>query len=40
MTVPKLAACTEPLCGMNVCLILDQFKELITCPIQEGDGAV
>ena len=24
---------------MDVCLILDQFGELITCPIQEGDGA-
>jgi hypothetical protein len=24
---------------VDVCLILDQFGELITCPIQEGDGA-
>jgi len=24
---------------MDVCLILDQFGELITCPIQEWDGA-
>jgi hypothetical protein len=33
-------AFTEHLHGVNVCLILDQFDELITCPIQEGDGAV
>jgi hypothetical protein len=26
-------ACTEPLRGMNVCLILNPFGELITCPI-------
>ncbi len=32
-------AFTEHLCGVAVCLILDQFDELITCPIQEGDGA-
>ena len=32
-------ACTELLRGVNVCLILDQFGELITCPIQQGDGA-
>ena len=25
--------------GVDVGLILDQFGELITCPIQEGDGA-
>ena len=30
---------TELLHGVNGCLILDQFGELITCPIQEGDGA-
>jgi hypothetical protein len=24
---------------VDACLILDQFEELITCPIQEGDGA-
>ena len=29
----------EHLRGVDVCLILDQFGELITCPIQEGDGA-
>jgi hypothetical protein len=33
-------AFTELLHGVDVCLILDQFGELITCPIQEGDGAV
>ncbi len=33
-------AFTEHLHGVNVCLILDQFDELITCPIQEGDGAI
>lgn len=33
-------AFTEHLHGVNVCLILDQFDELITCPIQEGDGAM
>jgi len=33
-------AFTEHLHGVDVCLILDQFGELITCPIQEGDGAV
>jgi hypothetical protein len=27
---------TENLHGVDVCLILDQFGELITCPIQEG----
>ena len=32
-------AFTELLRGVDVCLILDQFGELITCPIQEGDGA-
>lgn len=32
-------ASTELLRGVDVCLILDQFGELITCPIQEGDGA-
>jgi hypothetical protein len=32
-------ALTELLRGVNVCLILDQFGEFITCPIQEGDGA-
>ena len=32
-------AFTEHLRGVDVCLILDQFGELITCPIQEGDGA-
>jgi transposase len=32
-------AFTEHLHGVNVCLILDQFGEFITCPIQEGDGA-
>ena len=32
-------AFTELLHGVDVCLILDQFDELITCPIQEGDGA-
>lgn len=31
-------AFTEHLRGVDVCLILDQFGELITCPIQEGDG--
>lgn len=25
--------------GVDVCLILDQFDELITCPIQEEGGA-
>jgi hypothetical protein len=34
-----LYAFTELLRGVDVCLILDQFGELITCPIQEGDGA-
>ena len=29
-------AFTELLRGVDVCLILDQFGELITCPIQEG----
>ena len=33
-------AFTEPLRGVDLCLILDQFGELITCPIQEGDGAL
>lgn len=33
-------AFTEHLRGVNGCLILDQFGELITCPIQEGDGAL
>ena len=33
------AACTELLRGVDVGLILDQFGELITCPIQQGDGA-
>ena len=33
-------AFTEHLRGVDVCLILDQFGELITCPIQEGDGAI
>jgi hypothetical protein len=33
-------AFTELLHGVDVCLILDQFGALITCPIQEGDGAV
>jgi len=32
-------ACTELLRGVDVGLILDQFGELITCPIQQGDGA-
>jgi hypothetical protein len=32
-------AFTKLLRGVDVCLILDQFGELITCPIQEGDGA-
>jgi hypothetical protein len=32
-------AFTEHLRGVDVGLILDQFGELITCPIQEGDGA-
>lgn len=32
-------AYTEHLRGVDVCLILDQFGERITCPIQEGDGA-
>ena len=32
-------AFTELLRGVDACLILDQFEELITCPIQEGDGA-
>lgn len=29
----------EHLRGVDACLILDQFGEFITCPIQEGDGA-
>ena len=29
----------ELLRGVDVCLILDTFGALITCPIQEGDGA-
>ena len=33
-----LCAFTEHLHGVNVCLILDQFGELISCPIHEGDG--
>jgi hypothetical protein len=33
-------AFTEHLRGVDMCLTLDQFGELITCPIQEGDGAV
>ena len=32
-------AFTKLLRGEDVGLILDQFGELITCPIQEGDGA-
>jgi len=32
-------AFTELLRGVDMCLTLDQFGELITCPIQEGDGA-
>ena len=32
-------ACTELLRGVNVCLILNQFGEPITCPIQEEDRA-
>jgi hypothetical protein len=36
----KRYAFTELLRGVDVCLILDQFGELITCPIQEGDGAL
>jgi hypothetical protein len=32
-------AFTELLHRVDVCLILDQFGALITCPIQEGDGA-
>ena len=30
-------AFTEHLRGEDVCLTLDQFEKLITCPIQEGD---
>jgi hypothetical protein len=33
-----LCALTEHLHGLDVCLILDQFGELITCRIHEGDG--
>lgn len=32
-------AFTELLRGVDMCLILDQFGVLITCPIEEGDGA-
>jgi hypothetical protein len=31
--------CTEHLRGVDVWLILDQLGELITCPIQQEDGA-
>lgn len=33
-------AVTELLRRVNGCLILDQFGALITCPIQQGDGAL
>ena len=32
-------ACAEHVHGVDMALILDQFGELITCPVQEGDGA-
>ena len=31
---------TEHLRGVDLCLMMDQVGELITCPIHEGDGAV
>jgi hypothetical protein len=32
-------AFTEHLRGVDLCLMMDPFGELITCPIHEGDGA-
>jgi hypothetical protein len=32
-------AYTEHLRGVDLCLMMDQVGELITCPIHEGDGA-
>jgi hypothetical protein len=32
-------AFTEHLLGVDLCMMMDQVGELITCPIHEGDGA-